>query len=104
MCVRTFVDSRMIACVLLASVVTACDGSRDAHSEQRAQRADAAQGNAAIRPAAPDGAPGQPGGPPRIVVLGDSLTAGLGLPMDEAYPALLQQRIDAKGLRFQVVN
>src|SRR5438309_69705 len=32
---------------------------------------------------------------PLIVVLGDSLTAGLGLPLDEAYPALLQQRLDA---------
>ena len=41
---------------------------------------------------------------PRIVMLGDSLTAGLGLPPDEAYPALIQQRLDAVGLKFQVVN
>lgn len=41
---------------------------------------------------------------PRIVMLGDSLTAGLGLPPDEAYPALIQQRLDAEGLKFQVVN
>ena len=27
---------------------------------------------------------------PRIVVLGDSLTAGLGLPIEDAYPAVLQ--------------
>jgi acyl-CoA thioesterase I len=41
---------------------------------------------------------------PRIVVLGDSLTAGLGLAMSDAYPALLQQRLDASGLDFEVVN
>ncbi|HWP99101.1 MAG TPA: arylesterase [Vicinamibacterales bacterium] len=41
---------------------------------------------------------------PRIVVLGDSLTAGLGLPRDEAFPSHLQRRIDAAGLRYEVVN
>ena len=41
---------------------------------------------------------------PRIVVLGDSLTAGLGLPADEAYPSLLQQRLDANGFHYDVVN
>lgn len=41
---------------------------------------------------------------PRVVVLGDSLTAGLGLAQDEAYPSLLQQRIDAENLPFQIVN
>jgi acyl-CoA thioesterase-1 len=41
---------------------------------------------------------------PRIVVLGDSLTAGLGLSQDDAYPTLLQQRIDAAGLNYTVVN
>jgi acyl-CoA thioesterase I len=37
-------------------------------------------------------------------MLGDSLTAGLGLPPDEAYPALIQRRLDDAGLKFQVVN
>jgi len=41
---------------------------------------------------------------PRIVVLGDSLTAGLGLSSDQAYPALLQQRLDANGFSYEVVN
>ena len=41
---------------------------------------------------------------PRVVVLGDSLTAGLGLSADEAYPALLQQRLDTAGLTYHVVN
>ncbi len=41
---------------------------------------------------------------PRIVILGDSLTAGLGLAESEAYPTLLQQRLDGAGYRFNVVN
>jgi acyl-CoA thioesterase I len=41
---------------------------------------------------------------PRIVALGDSLTAGLGLPESESYPSLLQERIDADGYDFEVVN
>jgi acyl-CoA thioesterase-1 len=40
----------------------------------------------------------------RVVILGDSLTAGLGLPLEQAYPTLLQQRIDAERLPFEVVN
>ncbi len=43
-------------------------------------------------------------GRPRIVALGDSLTAGLGLQKTEAYPAVLQQRLDDAGSRFEVVN
>ena len=42
---------------------------------------------------------------PRVVVLGDSLTAGYGLPnRDVALPALLQQDVDAAGLPYQVVD
>ncbi len=41
---------------------------------------------------------------PRIVVLGDSLTAGLGLPADQAYPTLLQSRLNEDGLDYEVVN
>ncbi|MCG3148905.1 MAG: Esterase TesA [Verrucomicrobiae bacterium] len=38
------------------------------------------------------------------MVLGDSLTAGFGVNRAEAYPALLQQRINAAGWNFTVVN
>ncbi len=41
---------------------------------------------------------------PKIVALGDSLTAGLGLALDEAYPAVLQERLDERGYQFEVVN
>ena len=41
---------------------------------------------------------------PVIVALGDSLTAGLGVAADEAYPALLQARLAREGLHYRVVN
>lgn len=39
-----------------------------------------------------------------ILFLGTSLTAGLGLDPDSAYPQRIQRRIDAAGLPYQVVN
>ena len=41
---------------------------------------------------------------PLLVALGDSLTAGLGLDPDQAYPALLQRRLRAEGFDLRVVN
>jgi acyl-CoA thioesterase I len=41
---------------------------------------------------------------PVIVALGDSITAGFGLKPEEAYPAVLQRRLDAAGYRYHVVN
>jgi acyl-CoA thioesterase I len=39
-----------------------------------------------------------------IVALGDSLTAGLGVAADEAYPALLEARLKREGFDYRVVN
>lgn len=41
---------------------------------------------------------------PRIVFLGDSLTAGLGLDRDQSVPALIQQQLDRGGYHYEVVN
>ncbi len=41
---------------------------------------------------------------PRVVVLGDSITAGYGLLEAQSFPSLLQQKIDADGYVFEVVN
>ncbi|MGH6727545.1 MAG: arylesterase [Pseudolabrys sp.] len=42
--------------------------------------------------------------PVKIVVLGDSLSAGLGLPVDAAFPARLAQALKAKGIAATVTN
>jgi len=39
-----------------------------------------------------------------IVALGDSLTAGLGVAADEAYPARLEARLAREGYTYRVVN
>ncbi len=41
---------------------------------------------------------------PRVVFLGDSITAGLGLPPEQSYPTLIQQKVDADSLDYHVVN
>lgn len=40
----------------------------------------------------------------RVVFLGDSLTAGLGLPREQAVPSLIQERLLSEGFRYDVVN
>jgi acyl-CoA thioesterase-1 len=49
-------------------------------------------------------APGAEGERGRVVFLGTSLTAGLGLDPEQAYPALIQRKIDSAGLPFEAVN
>src|SRR5436190_5189492 len=41
---------------------------------------------------------------PKIIALGDSLTAGFGLTERESYPYLLQERLNADGYNYEVVN
>src|SRR5438552_15523922 len=88
---------RIIGAAALAIAAVAC-GSRgdlppDRH-EAPASTSVAASEQSSIRPDAR----------PRIVILGDSLTAGLGLAREDAYPALLQRRLNDRGLKYAVVN
>jgi acyl-CoA thioesterase I len=80
--------------LVVASLVGACGSRTEQPAPASAQGASARQAPA---PEAPDHRP-------KIVVLGDSLTAGLGLPIAQAYPSLLQQKLDAAGLKFEIVN
>ena len=49
-------------------------------------------------------AAGEARGEDVVVALGDSLTAGLGVAADEAFPARLQARLRAEGYDYRVVN
>lgn len=40
----------------------------------------------------------------KIVAFGDSLTIGLGLTEKESYPSLLQEKLDAAGFNYEIVN
>lgn len=81
---------RGIPCLALV-VMIGCDGT-----ERNAEAADAAETSAAV--ADPANAPAT------VLVLGTSLTAGLGLQPEDAYPALIQERVDAERLPFRIVN
>ncbi len=59
--------------------------------------------------AANESKPIQPATPeqtlPKVVAFGDSLTAGYGLASPkQSYPSLLQQKLDADGFKYEVVN
>jgi acyl-CoA thioesterase I len=87
---------RLVACLALFCAV-AC-GSRNGN-EDRDQRENA-------RPAT-DSAVSVPRtdvSHNRVVVLGDSLTAGLGLSLKASFPTQLQNRIDDAGLDYTIVN
>ena len=81
----------LVASVVLAGVVSACGSSSSTDTRQ------------------PNPAPQAPEAPkapksPRIVFLGDSLTAGLGLPVDQSYPSLIGQELKKRGYQYEVVN
>lgn len=79
--------------------LVACSGAADPNARPAASIASASAARAATadKPAAP--------GAPRVVCLGDSLTAGYGLPTpEEAYPALIEKKLSAEGLHYEVVN
>jgi acyl-CoA thioesterase-1 len=73
---------------------------------RRAPAGTAAASAAATGAADPSQNSAQPvdGSRPKIVALGDSLTAGLGLPESQSYPSLLQADLDRNGYHFDVVN
>jgi acyl-CoA thioesterase-1 len=55
--------------------------------------------------ATPASAQAQPAAKPvKLVVLGDSLSAGLGLPAQEAFPTRLQKALQAKGIAVDMTN
>ena len=55
-------------------------------------------------PKAPEAPQAPTSAKPRIVFLGDSLTAGLGLPSDQSYPALIGKRLKENGYDYEIVN
>ncbi|MDF1799219.1 MAG: arylesterase [Planctomycetota bacterium] len=106
---------RAAGAVLGLALVAACGGGEAA-----------APPEGALTPASLDGlAPAESGGPagatspyrtgertppslapdaPKVVVLGDSLSAGLHLPADEAWPAVAAGLLAAEGLPIELVN
>lgn len=87
--------ARTIAGAVVLLLAGACAGG-DGPARAPEQAADTGRPS----PAPPAGAASQR----TIVFLGTSLTAGLGLDPDSAYPALIQRKLDSAGLDYRVVN
>jgi acyl-CoA thioesterase-1 len=83
----------LLGVCLFILLATSCGGSRKDIANTTAQET-----TAQASPSRTDDAR------PKILFLGDSLTAGLGLVETQSYPGLLQTRIDENGLNFEVVN
>jgi acyl-CoA thioesterase-1 len=104
---RTVLASWLLVPLLTATVALAagCRGT-----PQRTEEGERAQPDRAVTSTVPSAGAGGAGSTPvasrpRIVVLGDSLTAGYGLPSpDQSFPAMLQASVDAAGLGYEVVN
>jgi acyl-CoA thioesterase-1 len=94
------VDILLLLLVASGALRCGAEGPRAAESETTA--APAARAAPATPATAPVGAPRAPG--PTVVFLGDSLTAGYGLAAEEAFPALVEQRLASSGLPVRVVN
>lgn len=86
----------LLGCVLL----WACESSSDRQVVVRRGRATEAAGGVEAAERRNEGT--AEGGV--VLVLGTSLTAGYGLELDQAFPALIQGKIDSAGLPFRVVN
>ena len=86
--------------ILAGLVALACLGAAGCRGDSKEPSAASREVAAATVPADPDAPPARP----RIVAFGDSLTIGLGLLEQEAYPALLQNKINEAGYQFEVVN
>jgi acyl-CoA thioesterase I len=88
---------RLLLLVSLALGLACRGGGRAEAAGQRAGETEAEPQAPTPRPPATS--------PPTVVFLGTSLTAGYGLEdPDQAYPALIQQKIDSAGLSYRVVN
>jgi acyl-CoA thioesterase-1 len=94
---------RKLATLALTLVIPGLAGCGAGAEEAPVARSEAPVA-VAPAPAAPAPVPARDQDAPMVVFLGDSLTAGYGLPEDQAYPALLDRRLDAKGTPIRILN
>ena len=89
------------ALMLLIPTLSACGAQAPGDAPRAAQRAVPVSNPApAAQPAAPAPVPAAP----LVVFVGDSLTAGLGLDENQAFPALLGRQLQEEGKAVRVVN
>jgi acyl-CoA thioesterase I len=100
--ISTLALSALIPGLLLAAMTGACRQAPPQAPTDAPVRA-AAPAAPAAAPAPAPVADRQASGP-LVIFLGDSLTAGLGLAEDQAYPARVAARLSAQGTPVRVIN
>lgn len=80
---------RLVGTIVLACMLAACGNSKNDNDQQVASVAKKVETSANIK---------------HILFFGTSLTAGYGLDPSEAYPALIQKKIDSLKLPYKVIN
>jgi len=96
-----------LGAAVLGLWVAACGGKDTPKPEAVATGSGAySQGGTNVPPPAAGGAaaPGVPAARKTLLIIGTSLTAGLGLNPKDAYPALLEAKADSAGLPWTVLN
>ena len=81
-----------VAAVVVGTLLTACGGQSDAANVNRRTADSAVRATPA------------PGAARTVLFVGTSLTAGLGLEPEDAYPSLVAEKIDSAGLPYRVTN
>jgi acyl-CoA thioesterase I len=94
-------SQRKTGVVLLSALAMACGGSGSARDTKSTTKP---AGSPESPAAGAESASGALDARRTILFLGTSLTAGLGLDPDSAYPQQIQRKIDAGALPYQVVN
>ena len=93
---------RLLTGLLVA--LAACGGSAEPEPRRELGLAPEALARPADDARPVDGDPEVPDDAPLVVVLGDSIAAGLHLEPSQAFPAVLQRTLAAEGLPFRLVN
>lgn len=97
---------RSLSVFALVAALSGCSGAPSSSSsvagDGNSPASGAETGTGLVASAAASDRPARPGR--RIVFLGDSLTAGLGLPADQSYPSLIAARLTARGTGWTMVN
>lgn len=105
----SWILTKLFSCLVLCLLLV-CGYDRSRASADQSPSSNPLREGTGLQPdtkaVAPSDRPKRPvsDGRPSIVAFGNSLTAGLGVPQDQSYPAHLQRKLDATGYAYRVVN
>lgn len=96
----------VITCAALTTLAACADSGSAGSNDSTGTRDSVTGATSATASGTPQstGNAGAAAGARRVVILGTSLTAGLGLDPDDAYPAVLQRLADSAALGVRIVN